>query len=157
MYHARLSSKLSGPYLDVKSVHCRERFSIRLFSRLFSAFTPAIIFIIQSDPQKRQFLNFGRSDECVEVMKWAEEPGPNTPIIVSAVPVEHQVTLRQIRQWVDTNAKSPREIIQKNRLKELLPHYRCTVTAMTGEDSLLLLFYLLFKRGCHHSPSSVIA
>ena len=40
----------------------------------------------------------------------------------TADPVEHQVTLRQIRQWVDTNAKSPREMIQKNRLKELLPH-----------------------------------
>jgi hypothetical protein len=37
--------------------------------------------------------------------EWVEEPGPNTPIIVSAVPIEHQVTLRQIRQWVDTNPK----------------------------------------------------
>jgi hypothetical protein len=52
---------------------------------------------------------------------WAEEPGINTPISVSTVPVEHQVTLRQIRQWLDTNPKTPREIVPKNRLKELLP------------------------------------
>ena len=52
---------------------------------------------------------------------WAEEPGMNTPISVSIVPVEHQVTLRQIRTWVESNPKSPKEIAQKTRLKELLP------------------------------------
>ena len=51
---------------------------------------------------------------------WAEQPGPRTPIRVSIVPPEHIVTLTQIRQWLDTNPKSPREIIQKGRLKDLL-------------------------------------
>jgi hypothetical protein len=52
---------------------------------------------------------------------WAEQPGVNTPISVSIVPVVHQVTLRQIKTWVERGSRSPKDMAQRYRLKELLP------------------------------------
>ena len=52
---------------------------------------------------------------------WAQEPDLAAPISVSIVPVVHQVTLRQIRTWVDRGAGSPRDMAQRHRLKQLLP------------------------------------
>jgi hypothetical protein len=52
---------------------------------------------------------------------WAEEPGMLTPISVSIVPVEHQVTLKQIKLWIDKGSGTPKEMAQRHRLKELLP------------------------------------
>jgi hypothetical protein len=52
---------------------------------------------------------------------WAEQPEMSTPISVSIVPVVHQVTLRQIKTWVERGSGSPKEMAQRFRLKELLP------------------------------------
>ena len=53
---------------------------------------------------------------------WAEQPGTMTPITVSIVPVEHTLTLSQVKRWLDGSpGTSPKEIILKNRLRELLP------------------------------------
>ena len=51
---------------------------------------------------------------------WAEQPGINTPISVSIVPVEHQVTLHQIKAWVERGSGTPKEMAQQYRLKSLL-------------------------------------
>jgi hypothetical protein len=51
---------------------------------------------------------------------WAQQPGITTPITVSVVPVEHQVTLKQIKSWVEKSAGSPKEAALRFRLKELL-------------------------------------
>jgi hypothetical protein len=42
-------------------------------------------------------------------------------ITVSLVPVVHQVTLRQIKTWVERGSGSPRHKAQQCRLKELPP------------------------------------
>lgn len=53
---------------------------------------------------------------------WAGEPGMRTPISISTVPVEHQVTLFQIKEWAEKpGGRSPKEVVMKNRLTELLP------------------------------------
>jgi hypothetical protein len=54
--------------------------------------------------------------------QWGQEPGPLTPISVEVKPppVTHNLTLRQIRQWIGTNAISPKDKLAKERLKERL-------------------------------------
>jgi len=51
--------------------------------------------------------------------QWGQEPGPLTPISVEVKPppVIHNLTLRQIRQWIGTNATSPKDKLAKQRLK----------------------------------------
>jgi hypothetical protein len=52
---------------------------------------------------------------------WAEQPGMATPISVSIVPVVHQVTLRQIKTWLERGSGTPREMAQRFRLREMMP------------------------------------
>jgi hypothetical protein len=55
--------------------------------------------------------------------QWASEPGLMTSISVEvrAPAVSHEVTLRQLRQWVDGTCTGPREALLKQRLKAVLP------------------------------------
>jgi hypothetical protein len=49
-------------------------------------------------------------------------PGPATAITVrlqTAADAEHTVTLRQFEQWLSGTAKSPKERLVKERLREL--------------------------------------
>jgi hypothetical protein len=54
--------------------------------------------------------------------EWAEEPALMTSIQVEAVSpaVRHEVTVKQIRQWLNSNCTSPRERVMKERLKGLI-------------------------------------
>jgi hypothetical protein len=53
---------------------------------------------------------------------WAEEPGIGTrlEIEVKSPAVRHEMTLRQLRQWLDGTCASPKEKLVKERLKALL-------------------------------------
>ena len=53
---------------------------------------------------------------------WAEEPGIGTrlEIEVKTPAVRHEITLRQLRQWLDGTCASPKEKLVKERLKALL-------------------------------------
>jgi hypothetical protein len=55
--------------------------------------------------------------------QWAEEPALMTSIQVEAVApaVKHEVTVKQIRQWLNSNCTSPSEKVMKDRLRALLP------------------------------------
>ena len=54
--------------------------------------------------------------------EWAEEPGAVTPIEIQVqLPaVKHELRMRHIRQWLDSNCTSPKEKALKERLKGLL-------------------------------------
>ena len=55
---------------------------------------------------------------------WTEgmEPGAMTHLAVSvkSPAVTHEVTIRQLERWAGGGAKSPREILLKSRVRELL-------------------------------------
>ena len=55
--------------------------------------------------------------------EWSEEPGLATRIEVQvkAPAVTHEVTFKQLRDWLDGTCKSPKDRIVKDRLKSLLP------------------------------------
>jgi hypothetical protein len=55
--------------------------------------------------------------------QWASEPAPVTTISVhvKAPPVSHEITWKQVRQWLDTTCAGPREKLAKERLKAMLP------------------------------------
>lgn len=54
--------------------------------------------------------------------EWAEEPALMTSIEVHVkqAAVTHEITVKQLRQWLDATCRSPRERIVKERLKTLL-------------------------------------
>lgn len=54
---------------------------------------------------------------------WAEQPGNVTEIQVSvtAPVVTHHVTIRQLKEWITSTSRSPKEAVLKERLKSLLP------------------------------------
>lgn len=49
-------------------------------------------------------------------------PGPHTEfsIAVHRAPVTHRLKLQQVTRWADGGGKSPREVIERNRIRELL-------------------------------------
>ena len=53
--------------------------------------------------------------------QWGEEPGPTTPLHVEvrAPSVTHEITVNQVRQWLDGTCKSPREKILKDPLNRI--------------------------------------
>jgi hypothetical protein len=53
--------------------------------------------------------------------EWAEEPGPMTAIEVQVqLPtVRHEVTWKQVREWLTATCKTPKERALKERLKVL--------------------------------------
>ena len=55
--------------------------------------------------------------------QWASEPAPLTTIQirVNAPSVSHEVTLKQVRQWLDSTCSGPKERLVKDRLKSMLP------------------------------------
>ena len=54
--------------------------------------------------------------------QWAEEPGIGTrlEIEVKSPAVRHEITVRQLRQWLDGTCTSPKEKLAKERLKAML-------------------------------------
>lgn len=54
--------------------------------------------------------------------QWGEQPGLITPITVEvkAPAVQHQLTLKQIRQWLESTCHSPKEKVTKERLRQRL-------------------------------------
>jgi hypothetical protein len=48
-------------------------------------------------------------------------PATQFTVLVKAPEEEHTVSLAKVRSWLDDGAKSPKEQVQKNRLRELLP------------------------------------
>jgi hypothetical protein len=47
--------------------------------------------------------------------------GANTvTVAVTAVPVEHHVTMRDFRAWIDRPCRSPRDVVQRARVREIL-------------------------------------
>jgi len=54
--------------------------------------------------------------------QWGEQPGPITPIVVEvkAPAVQHELTLKQIRQWLDGASNSPKDKVAKDRLRQRL-------------------------------------
>jgi hypothetical protein len=55
--------------------------------------------------------------------EWAEEPGlaAKIEVQVTAPAVTHEVTFKQLRDWLNGTCRSPKERIVKERLKALLP------------------------------------
>jgi hypothetical protein len=55
--------------------------------------------------------------------EWAEEPVAMTRIEVQvkAPAVTHEITFKQLRDWLQGTCRSPKERLTKNRLKALLP------------------------------------
>jgi len=53
--------------------------------------------------------------------EWAEEPGLLAPIEIQVkLPaVRHEVTLKQLREWLTSTCKTPKERVLKERLKQL--------------------------------------
>ena len=49
-------------------------------------------------------------------------PGPNTEfsIAVHRAPVTHRLKLRQVTRWAEGGGKSPRDVIERNRIRALL-------------------------------------
>jgi hypothetical protein len=47
-------------------------------------------------------------------------PATRFTVLVKAPEEEHTVSMAKVRSWLDGGAKSPKEKVQKNRLKELL-------------------------------------
>jgi hypothetical protein len=54
--------------------------------------------------------------------QWAQEPAAMTrlEVEVKAPPVRHEITVRQVRQWLDGTCASPKERVLKERLKAML-------------------------------------
>lgn len=54
--------------------------------------------------------------------EWAGEipEGLNQITVSSAVKVEHTVSMKQFKQWVERPGKSPKEILERERIKKLL-------------------------------------
>jgi hypothetical protein len=54
--------------------------------------------------------------------QWAQEPGIGTrlDIEVKSPPVRHEITVGQVRQWLESTCSSPRERLVKERLKGML-------------------------------------
>ena len=47
--------------------------------------------------------------------------GPNTiTVSVTDVPVEHHVSMKDLRSWLDRPPRSPREVTQRARVREIL-------------------------------------
>lgn len=55
--------------------------------------------------------------------QWAAEPGSMTRIEVQVrgPAVRHELTLGQVRRWLESSTASPKERILKDRLRQLLP------------------------------------
>jgi hypothetical protein len=51
---------------------------------------------------------------------WAEQPLLATAITVAVKPVEHTLTMVQIRAWLDRGAGTPKEMALRHELKALL-------------------------------------
>ena len=63
------------------------------------------------------------SDEGVSLGSIAPDlPGPNTEfsIAVHRAPVTHRLKLRQVTRWAEGGGKSPRDVIERHRIRELL-------------------------------------
>jgi hypothetical protein len=56
--------------------------------------------------------------------EWAEEPalGSKIEIEVSAPAVTHEVTLKQLRDWLNGTCRSPKDRLAKERLRSLFPY-----------------------------------
>ena len=54
--------------------------------------------------------------------EWGEQPGPATPIAVEvkAPTIIHELTLKQIQQWLESGCNSPKEKVTKDRLRKRL-------------------------------------
>jgi len=54
--------------------------------------------------------------------QWGEQPGPVTPIAVEvkAPTITHELTLKQIQQWLDGACNSPKDKVTKDRLRKRL-------------------------------------
>ena len=52
------------------------------------------------------------------------EPGAVTPLSISVKTpaTTHEVNIKQLERWTASTPKSPREIVQKSRVRELLQH-----------------------------------
>jgi hypothetical protein len=55
--------------------------------------------------------------------EWAEEPalGTKIEVEVTAPAVTHEVTFKQLRDWLNGTCRSPKDRMVKDRLKSLLP------------------------------------
>ena len=53
---------------------------------------------------------------------WGEQPGLITPIAVEvkAPTITHELTLKQIQQWLDGGCNSPKDKVTKDRLRQKL-------------------------------------
>ena len=54
--------------------------------------------------------------------QWGEQPGPVTPIAVEvkAPTITHELTLKQIQQWLESVCVSPKDRLTKDRLRQRL-------------------------------------
>lgn len=59
---------------------------------------------------------------CAISGQWGHEPALLTPIVVEVKPppVSHQLTLQQIRSWLESASPSPKDKMMKERLKHRL-------------------------------------
>ena len=49
------------------------------------------------------------------------EPGPGTKLQVAIPnPVTHEITYKQIKDWLKRPPRNPRDVLEKERLKEIL-------------------------------------
>jgi hypothetical protein len=55
--------------------------------------------------------------------EWAEEPalGTKIEVEVAAPTVTHEITFKQLRDWLNGTCRSPKDRLKKGRLKSLLP------------------------------------
>ena len=53
---------------------------------------------------------------------WVDEPGPATRLEIQAKTpeVRHEVTVQQIRRWLEGSSTSPNEMVRKVKLKAML-------------------------------------
>ena len=66
-------------------------------------------------------------EAAVEAIKpisqqWGEQPGLVTPIAVEVrgPTITHELTLKQIQQWLDGGSNSPKDKVTKDRLRQRL-------------------------------------
>jgi hypothetical protein len=58
-------------------------------------------------------------NKAFQIADWSENPIGFLEITVSAPVVKHQVSIAKLTAWLES-ARSPRELVMKTRLKEIL-------------------------------------
>ena len=71
--------------------------------------------VVESETKKKELLA-----QAFQIAEWSEEPRGFLEVTVSSPAVKHEVSISKLTNWLQSSGRSPRELVQKSRLKEIL-------------------------------------